>query len=169
MNWNEYGKHLSWPNFKFYSDIDLERQRKTTKIRHVVCLRGSISSQDFSNSKQDSYPTNRYVPWLLWNMQWIDRLPEWDVLSLFCDTFLSGVATCIMCVDERVKGCQSQSHIATDGQSVWSVLVSSPVWGSLPDIIPVRKLLSCLYGAPSLTRRRVCHLSGSFRSYVICQ
>jgi hypothetical protein len=30
--------------------------------------------------------------------------------------------------------------------------------------IPVRKLLSCLYGAPSLTRGRVCHLSGSVRS-----
>jgi hypothetical protein len=31
--------------------------------------------------------------------------------------------------------CESQSHMATDGQSVsQSVLVSSPIWGSWPDI-----------------------------------
>jgi hypothetical protein len=32
----------------------------------------------------------------------IDKLPEDDVLPLFCDIFLSGVATYIMCADERV-------------------------------------------------------------------
>jgi hypothetical protein len=40
-----------------------------------------------------------------------------------------------------------------------SVLVSSPVWGSWPDIYFDWKLQSCPYGAPSLTRGRVCHLS----------
>jgi hypothetical protein len=45
---------------------------------------------------------------------------------------------------------QSQSHIATDGQSV---LVSSPIWGSWPDT-----LRPCFCGAPSLTRGRVCLL-----------
>jgi hypothetical protein len=40
-----------------------------------------------------------------------------------------------------------------------SVLVSSPVWGSWPDIYFEWKLQSCPYGAPSLTRGRVCHLS----------
>jgi hypothetical protein len=60
---------------------------------------------------------------------------------------------------------QSQSHIATDGRSVSLVRL-----GVEPHqiFIPVRKLLSCLYGAPSLTRGRVCHLPGSVRSYVIC-
>jgi hypothetical protein len=40
-----------------------------------------------------------------------------------------------------------------------SVLVSSPVWGPWPDIYFDWKLLSYLFGAPSLTRGRVCHLS----------
>jgi hypothetical protein len=38
------------------------------------------------------------------------------------------------------------------------VLVSSPLWDSRPDINSVWTLLSCLYGAPSLTRGRVCLL-----------
>jgi hypothetical protein len=44
------------------------------------------------------------------------------------------------------------------------VKVSSPIWDLWPDItfcpkVVLWKLLSCLYGAPSLTRGRVCHLS----------
>jgi hypothetical protein len=52
MNWNKHEKHLSWPNFKFYSYIEIEGQCKTTEIGHVICLRASISSQDFLNLKQ---------------------------------------------------------------------------------------------------------------------
>jgi hypothetical protein len=40
-----------------------------------------------------------------------------------------------------------------------SVLLSSPVWGLWPDIYFEWKLQSCPYGAPSLTRGWVCHLS----------
>jgi hypothetical protein len=44
--------------------------------------------------------------------------------------------------------CQSQSHFTTDSQSVClSVLVSSPVWGSWPDIYFDWKLQSCPYGS----------------------
>jgi hypothetical protein len=51
----------------------------------------------------------------------------------------------------------SQSHYNWRSVSR-SVLVSSPVWGSWPDISSLWKLLSCPYGAPSLTRGRVCRL-----------
>jgi hypothetical protein len=45
---------------------------------------------------------------------------------------------------------QSQSHIATDGQSAWSILVSSPVWGSWPDIsYSLTATVLSLWGAPS--------------------
>jgi hypothetical protein len=50
-----------------------------------------------------------------------------------------------------------------------SVLVSSPVWGSWPDIYFDLKLQSCPYGAPSLTRGRVCHLSVIVDSNSLCQ
>jgi hypothetical protein len=54
---------------------------------------------------------------------------------------------------------QSQSHIAIDGQSVSQyVLVSSPFDQRF---FFSSKLLSCLFGAPSLTRGRVCHVSVS--------
>jgi hypothetical protein len=50
---------------------------------------------------------------------------------------------------------ESQSHC--DWQSVSrSVLVSSPIWGSWPDICLFRESYSPVYGAPSLTRGRVC-------------
>jgi hypothetical protein len=53
-----------------------------------------------------------------------------------------------------------ESESLYDWQSVsMSVLVSSPVWGSWPDIYFDWKLQSCPYGEPSLTRGRVCHLS----------
>jgi hypothetical protein len=54
---------------------------------------------------------------------------------------------------------ESESESLCDWQSVsLSVLVSSPVWGSWPDIHFDWKLHSCPYGAPFLTRGRVCHL-----------
>jgi hypothetical protein len=52
---------------------------------------------------------------------------------------------------------QNQSHITTDGQSVnmsWCRAQS----GNFDQRIFFSKLLSCLFGAPSLTRGRVCHL-----------
>jgi hypothetical protein len=39
------------------------------------------------------------------------------------------------------------------------VLVSSPIWDFWPDFFFFSKLLSCLFGAPSLTIGRVCHVS----------
>jgi hypothetical protein len=51
----------------------------------------------------------------------------------------------------------SQSHIATDGQSV--SLVSSPIWGSWPDVNYCFDSYGLVfYGASSLTRGRVCLL-----------
>jgi hypothetical protein len=62
---------------------------------------------------------------------------------------------------------QSQSHIETDGQSVsQSVLVSSPMWGSWPDIYYCLTSESCLCGAPSLMRRWVCLLSESLSAVI---
>jgi hypothetical protein len=62
---------------------------------------------------------------------------------------------------------ESESESRYNWRSVSrSVLVLSPLWGSWPDIYSFRKLQSCLYGAPSLTREWVCHLSGM--CYIIC-
>jgi hypothetical protein len=65
----------------------------------------------------------------------------------------------------KIPQSHSQSHIATAGQSVSQyVLVSSPNMGHLTRIVlfyffSPSKLLSCLFGAPSLTRGWVCHVS----------
>jgi hypothetical protein len=65
---------------------------------------------------------------------------------------------------------ESESESLYDWQSVSpSVLVSSPVLGSWPGICFDWQLLSCLYGAPSLTRGRVCHLSVIVDSNSLCQ
>jgi hypothetical protein len=59
---------------------------------------------------------------------------------------------------------ESQSHVATDSQSV---LVSNPLWGSRPDFSHTLDIYGlCRRVAPSLTRGRVRHLSGS--QSVIC-
>jgi hypothetical protein len=55
--------------------------------------------------------------------------------------------------------CQSQSHIATDGQSVCPSWRRAPAAAHDQIFLLVWKLLSCLCGAPSLTRGRVCRLS----------
>jgi hypothetical protein len=54
---------------------------------------------------------------------------------------------------------QSQSHIATDGQSVCLSWCRAPAVAHDQIFLLVWKILSCPCGAPSLTRRRVCHLS----------
>jgi hypothetical protein len=54
---------------------------------------------------------------------------------------------------------QSQSHIATDGQSVCLSWCQAPAGAHDQMFLLVWKLLSCPCGAPSLTRGRVCHLS----------
>jgi hypothetical protein len=65
---------------------------------------------------------------------------------------------------------QSESESLYDWQSVsLSVLVSSPVWGSWPDNYFDWKLQSCPYGAPSLTRGRVYHLSVTVDNSSPCQ
>jgi hypothetical protein len=53
---------------------------------------------------------------------------------------------------------QSQRHITTDGRSVSMSLYRAPLWYLRPDLLPVGMLRSCIYGAPSLTRGRVCNL-----------
>jgi hypothetical protein len=64
----------------------------------------------------------------------------------------------------------SKSKLLNDGRSVSQyVLVSSPLWDLWPDITSYLKdsglkLLSCLYGAPSLTRGRVCSLQCKSRA-----
>jgi hypothetical protein len=54
--------------------------------------------------------------------------------------------------------CQSQSHIATDGQSVSKSLCRAPSGAHDQIFITVWQLRSCFCGAPSLTRGRVCLL-----------
>jgi hypothetical protein len=59
---------------------------------------------------------------------------------------------------QQIMICQSQSHITTDGQSVsmsWCRAQSGTFDQSF--FFP-SKFLSCLLGAPSLTRGRVCHV-----------
>jgi hypothetical protein len=58
----------------------------------------------------------------------------------------------------------SQSHVTTDGQSV-SMSWCHVHCGTCDQMLYcVCKLLCCLYGAPSLTRGRVCLLSVTFIS-----
>jgi hypothetical protein len=57
--------------------------------------------------------------------------------------------------------CHSQSHIATDGQSVNLSWCRSPYGAHDYILDSIWQLLSCPYEAPSLTRGRVCHLSES--------
>jgi hypothetical protein len=54
--------------------------------------------------------------------------------------------------------CQSQSHIATDGQSVSRSWCRAPSRAHDQIFITVWQLRSCFFGAPSLTRGRVCLL-----------
>jgi hypothetical protein len=53
---------------------------------------------------------------------------------------------------------QSQSHIATDGQSVSTSWCRAPSGAHDQIFIAVWQLRTCFCGAPSLTRRRVCLL-----------
>jgi hypothetical protein len=53
---------------------------------------------------------------------------------------------------------QSQSHIATDGQSVSKSWCRAQSGAHDQIVITVWQLRSCFYGAPSLTRGRVCLL-----------
>jgi hypothetical protein len=57
------------------------------------------------------------------------------------------------------RSSQSQSHIATDGQSVCLSWCRGPAGAHEQMLLFKWKLLSCPGGAPSLTRDRVCHLS----------
>jgi hypothetical protein len=54
---------------------------------------------------------------------------------------------------------QSQSHISTDSQSVCLSWCRAPSGAHDQIFIFHWKLQSCPYGAPSLTRSLVCHLS----------
>jgi hypothetical protein len=54
--------------------------------------------------------------------------------------------------------CQSQSHIATDGQSISKSWYRAPSGAHDQIFISAWKLRSCFRGAPSLTRGRVCLL-----------
>jgi hypothetical protein len=54
-----------------------------------------------------------------------------------------------------------QSYITTDGQPASLSWNKAPIWGLWPDLdycLTVAGLLVCWFGAPSLTRGRVCHL-----------
>jgi hypothetical protein len=60
-------------------------------------------------------------------------------------------------------GHRSRSYFTTDNQSVSMSRYRAPLWDLRPDIIScwnvaVWNLLSCIYGAPSLTRGRVRNL-----------
>jgi hypothetical protein len=83
-------------------------------------------------------------------------------LTLFRDGFVSlthGFSAMTDCKPSQSQS-QSQRHIATDDQSVSKSWYRAPSWGPWPDFFfLIWKFLSCLIGAPSLTRGRVCHLS----------
>jgi hypothetical protein len=64
---------------------------------------------------------------------------------------------------------QSQSHIATNGQSVCLSWCRAPTGAHDQMFLLVWKLLSCPCGEPSLTRGRVCHLSVIVDSNSLCQ
>jgi hypothetical protein len=54
---------------------------------------------------------------------------------------------------------QSQSHIATDGQSVSMSWCQAQIFGHLTRIFFSQSYCFVFFWAPSLTRGRVCHVS----------
>jgi hypothetical protein len=53
---------------------------------------------------------------------------------------------------------ESESYVTTDGQSASVSWNKAPIWGLRPDFIIVWQLRVYWFGAPSLTRGRVCRL-----------
>jgi hypothetical protein len=52
----------------------------------------------------------------------------------------------------------SQSYVTTDGQPASLSWNKAPIWGLRPDLDYLWQLRVCWFGAPSLTRGRVCRL-----------
>jgi hypothetical protein len=72
------------------------------------------------------------------------------------------------------KSSQSQSHFATDGQSVSMSWCRAQIWDFWPEILLffffLKVSVLSFFGAPSLTRGRVCHVSVlSLKSTVVSQ
>jgi hypothetical protein len=116
----------------------------------------------YYNSEGRGFET-RWGEWIFFNLpNPSSRTRPWGLLI-----FLESRERPVRRADNLTVICewsQSQSYFMTDGQAVNQyVLVSSPLWNLWPDItsclkVSVRKLLSCLYGAPSLRRGCVCSL-----------
>jgi hypothetical protein len=86
------------------------------------------------------------------------RRDIWRVFTMDESCTLLGVVALNVVAVTEVSGGQSQSHIATDGQSV-SMSWCRAQSGTFDQRFFFSMLLSCLLGAPSLTRGRVCHVS----------
>jgi hypothetical protein len=81
-------------------------------------------------------------------------------LPLFCNCQLQNsthlITTQIDSSSTELKQSQSQSHVATDGQSVSKSWCRDPIWGSWPDIFYY--LTFTVFFCAPLTRGRVCLL-----------
>jgi hypothetical protein len=53
---------------------------------------------------------------------------------------------------------ESESYVTTDGQPASLSWNKAPIWGLRPDLLYFWQLRVCWFGAPSLTRGRVCRL-----------
>jgi hypothetical protein len=53
---------------------------------------------------------------------------------------------------------ESESYVTTDGQPASLSWNKAPIWGLRPDLCYCLKVAVCWFGAPSLTRGRVCRL-----------
>jgi hypothetical protein len=84
------------------------------------------------------------------------------VLSYFTSELLASLRnpslTSVLRLTSALRQSQSQSHIATDGQSVSKSWCRAPIWAHDQIFITVWHLRSCYCGAPSLTRGQVCLL-----------
>jgi hypothetical protein len=92
---------------------------------------------------------------------WPGYTPRLCVPSSLPSTIRRATVEVFDLASSRVSRTLNQSYIATDGQSVsQSVLVSSTIWGSWPDIYYCFESYGLVFfcGVSSLTRGRVCLL-----------
>jgi hypothetical protein len=84
----------------------------------------------------------------------IRSLTHWTVLNDVCLTnALKNLLLISHCFET-----ESESYITTDGQSAILSWSKAPIWGLRPDFYYCLTIAGFWYGAPSLTRGRVCLL-----------
>jgi hypothetical protein len=128
---------LLWTCLAF-RQMDVPHVTETTSF--CTIYKSSVSS-GFAKQIMPTLPILRYN----------SNLFTWTIISLTAAKFKPHIFS-----DSRQS--QSQSHIATDGQSICNSWCRAPSGAHDQIFITFRQLRSCFCGALSLTRERVCLL-----------